>query len=151
MKGHICSSVLPRIWILLLGFSRSFGFALVNSYYLYISTNMNIFNSIECLSALAQETRLEAFRLLVRMGDVGLPAGKIASHLSVNVTTLSRHLAVMEQAGLLSKERQARQIIYRVSFSQVRDLFSYLIEDCCAGDPRVTSCCAPAGAKQEES
>jgi len=104
---------------------------------------MKINESIDCLSALAQDTRLEAFRLLVRMGDAGLPAGQIAERLDVNVTTLSRHLAVMEQAGLLSKERLARQIIYRVSFDRVRDLFSYLIEDCCAGDPRVTGCCPP--------
>ncbi len=112
---------------------------------------MNINNYIECLSALAQDTRLEAFRLLVRMGDAGLSAGSIAEQLSVNVTTLSRHLSVMEQAGLLSKERQARQIIYRVSFSKVRDLFSYLIEDCCAGDPRVKGYRASGDAKQEES
>lgn len=126
-------------------------FALENIFYLYISTNMNEINSIECLSALAQDTRLEAFRLLVRMGDAGMPAGRIAEQLAVNVTTLSRHLAVMEQAGLLSKERQARQIIYRVCFSKVRDLFSYLIEDCCAGDPRVKGYRASADAEQEES
>lgn len=95
------------------------------------------------MAALAQDTRLEVFRLLVRMGDAGLAAGKIADRLSANGTTLSRHLAVMEQAGLVSKERQARQIIYRVNFDAVRGLFAYLLEDCCAGDPRVLQggCC----------
>ncbi|NVJ96645.1 MAG: helix-turn-helix transcriptional regulator, partial [Alphaproteobacteria bacterium] len=92
--------------------------------------------SISCMAALAQETRLEVFRLLVRMGDTGLSAGKIAEGVDANATTLSRHLTVMEQAGLVSKERQARQIIYRVNFETVRGLFSFLLEDCCAGDPR---------------
>lgn len=102
------------------------------------------------MAALAQETRLDTFRLLVRMGDAGMAAGKIADHLSANVTTLSRHLAVMEQAGLVVKMRQARQIIYRVNFEQVRALLGFLLEDCCAGDPRaVTSGCCPDEQQQE--
>jgi len=93
--------------------------------------------TIDQLAALAQETRLETFRLLVRMGDAGLPAGKIAEATGANVTTLSRHLATMENAGLLSSRRQARQIFYYVNFESVRQLFSFLLEDCCASDPRV--------------
>lgn len=89
------------------------------------------------MKALSQETRLEVFRLLVPQGFAGLPAGKIASALDVNQTTLSRHLATLEQAGLLLKERQAQQIIYRVNFAAMRDLVGFLMEDCCAGDKRV--------------
>lgn len=100
---------------------------------------MKIKTTIDQLSALAQGTRLETFRLLVKMGDAGLAAGSIAETLNVNVTTLSRHLAVMENAGLLTKERRARQIIYRVEFSAVRQLFTFLLEDCCAGDPQLVS------------
>jgi len=100
--------------------------------------------TIDQLSALAQETRLETFRLLVRRGDAGLPAGKIAAKLQANVSTLSRHLAVMENAGLLSSKREARQIIYRVNFGAVRNLFTFLLEDCCAGDKRlVGGSCGP--------
>jgi DNA-binding transcriptional ArsR family regulator len=115
---------------------------------------MKVKESIGCLSALAQETRLEVFRLLVRMGEAGAPAGRIADRLGANATTLSRHLAVMEQAGLVEKERHARQIIYRVKFDRVQALFAYLIEDCCAGDPRVTGeRCAQAdnGPEKKES
>jgi len=97
---------------------------------------MKISETIDQLAALAQETRLEVFRLLVRMGDKGLPAGEIAEALAVNGTTLSRHLATMENAGLVSKERRSRQIIYRVNFGAVRGLFTTLLEDCCAGDER---------------
>jgi len=113
-------------------------------FYLYICTNMKINTSITQLSALAQTTRLETFRLLVKRGEAGLPAGEIASKLNVNVTTLSRHLAVMENAGLLTRERCARQIIYRVAFGAVRGLFTFLLEDCCASDPRImTNACKP--------
>lgn len=93
--------------------------------------------TIDQLSALAQETRLEVFRQLVRMGDVGLPAGKIAEVTGANVSTLSRHLAVMENAGLLTSKRRARQIVYRINFDAVRTLFTFLLEDCCAGDVRL--------------
>lgn len=113
--------------------------------YLYKCTNMKIKETISQLSALAQDTRLEAFRLLVRMGDAGLPAGEIADRLDANGTTMSRHLATMVQAGLLVSERRARNIIYRVDFCAVRDLFTFLLEDCCAGDSRVLS-----GSCQEE-
>lgn len=98
---------------------------------------MKINETISQLSALAQETRLEVFRVLVRAGNAGLPAGRIAEAVGANATTLSRHLAQMETAGLLAKERQARHIIYRVDFEAVRGLFTFLMEDCCAGDPRV--------------
>jgi len=100
---------------------------------------MKIKSTITQLSALAQETRLETFRLLVRTGEAGLPAGEIAKTLGANVTTLSRHLATMENAGLLTSERSARQIIYRVNFKAVRGLFTFLLEDCCAGDPQLVA------------
>ena len=80
---------------------------------------------------------MRVFRLLVRHGCSGLPAGQIATELAVNGTTLSRHLAVMEQAGLVKRSRKAQQLIYSVDFATTRDLFKYLMEDCCAGDPRV--------------
>lgn len=111
---------------------------------------MNIKETISQLSALAQETRLEVFRVLVRAGTSGLSAGKIAERVSANVTTLSRHLAQMENAGLLAKERRARNIIYRVDFDAVRDLFTFLMEDCCAGDPRVRVGCELAVLEGDE-
>jgi ArsR family transcriptional regulator len=108
---------------------------------------MKLKQTISQLSALAQETRLEVFRELVKAGATGLPAGKIAELVQANSTTLSRHLALMEQAGLLRKERQSRHIIYQVNFGNVQQLFTFLMEDCCAGDPRVLGGC---GDKTEE-
>ena len=110
---------------------------------------MKFNETIGSLSALAQETRLRVFRLLVRMGEAGLPAGKIAAELGVNATTLSRHLALMESAGLLKSERNVRQIIYRVDFPAVRGLFAFLLEDCCAGDARIVGKTCENISKQE--
>lgn len=95
---------------------------------------MQIKNAINALKALSQETRLEVLRLLVRYGNTGLPAGKIAENLKANQTTLSRHLAQMESVGLISRERQAQQIIYRANFKSMQDLIGFLMEDCCAMD-----------------
>jgi len=95
---------------------------------------MQINTAISTLKALAQDSRMKVFRLLVRCGAAGLPAGKIAQKLSMNQTTLSRHLAMMQQVGLVSRQRHAQQIIYKVEFETARVLFRYLMEDCCAGD-----------------
>ncbi len=81
---------------------------------------------------------MRVFRLLVRHGSTGLPAGKVAEELGVNATTLSRHLSQMEGAGLITSERQMRSIIYRVDFGAAQALMNFLMEDCCAGDPRIT-------------
>lgn len=98
---------------------------------------MQIKTAIDALKALSQDTRMRVFRLLVQAGCSGMPAGRIALALDVNQTTLSRHLAMLEQAGLLMKERSGQQIIYRVDFSAIRGLIGFLMEDCCAGDSRV--------------
>lgn len=93
---------------------------------------------------------MQVFRLLVKAGCNGMPAGRIALVLDVNQTTLSRHLATLEQAGLLLKERQAQQIIYRVDFEAIKGLIGFLMEDCCAGDQRaVPDLIAPMSADLE--
>lgn len=93
--------------------------------------------AVEALSALGQETRLAVFRLLVRAGPDGLPAGRIARDLAVPPSTLSAHLAQLERAGLLSARRAERQIIYAVDFAGTRRLFAFLLEDCCQGRPEL--------------
>ena len=97
---------------------------------------MEIKETIEALSALAQTTRLEIFRLLVKHGENGLPAGDIARTLSVPQNTLSAHLTILRNAGLLRSERQGRSIIYRADFNGTRSLLSFLLEDCCQADPQ---------------
>ena len=93
--------------------------------------------AILALAALAQETRLEVFRLLVREGPGGLPAGEIAGRLGVAPATLSFHLGQLERAGLLGARRVSRRIFYAVDLEGTRELFAYLTEDCCQGRPEL--------------
>jgi DNA-binding transcriptional ArsR family regulator len=96
--------------------------------------------AIDAFAALAQPTRLEAFRLLVRQEPDGLPAGEIARRLDVPHNTMSTHLAILARAGLISVERQSRSMIYRVELQSVRQLVLFLLKDCCNGQPEL---CAP--------
>lgn len=97
-------------------------------------------NAIEALGALAQETRLAVFRLLVKAGAAGMTAGTIAKTLEVAPSTLSSHLSILERAGLLQSWRVQRQIFYAADYLGVRDLLAFLTEDCCQGRPEI---CAP--------
>ena len=90
---------------------------------------------IAALAALAQETRLAVFRLLVRAGPKGLPAGDIATRLNCPPATLSFHLRELSHAGLLRATRQSRSIIYAADFELMRALLGFLTENCCALDP----------------
>lgn len=94
---------------------------------------MELNNAIEALGALAQETRLMAFRLLVRAGPAGVPAGEVARALGVPAATMSFHLGHLARAGLISQRRDGRSIIYAADFDGFRGLIDYLSEDCCAG------------------
>jgi DNA-binding transcriptional ArsR family regulator len=96
--------------------------------------------AILALGALAQATRLETFRLLVRHEPGGLPAGEIARQLGVPQNTMSAHLASLARAGLVRSERQSRSIIYRAEIGQLRDLMLFLAKDCCGGHAEL---CAP--------
>jgi len=89
------------------------------------------------LQALAQETRLAIFRLLVAAGPSGLPAGAIAERLEVPPSTLSFHLKELDRAGLVRSWRRARQIFYTAEFETMRRLLSFLTEDCCGGHPEI--------------
>ena len=89
--------------------------------------------SILALAALAQSTRLEAFRLLVRHESDGLPAGEISNHLAIPANTLSSHLGILTRAGLIRSERRSRSIIYRADLDRFRDLVLFLLKDCCGG------------------
>ena len=101
---------------------------------------MEIKNAVNSLSALAQETRLAVFRLLVRCGPDGLAAGEIARQLNVPHNTLSVHLNILSNAGMVQSQRQGRSIIYSVDFDGVRGLLLFLTQDCCQGNPDV---CTP--------
>jgi len=95
---------------------------------------------IMALSALAQPTRLQTFRLLVAREPNGIAAGDLARLVNVPQNTMSAHLSIMANAGLISGERQSRSIIYRADLATFRTLILYLLQDCCGGN---ASLCAP--------
>ncbi len=90
---------------------------------------------IAALGALAQETRLDAFRLLVQAGPVGMPAGQIGERLGLPSATLSFHLTQLRQAGLVTFKREGRSLIYAAEFAAMSDLLGFLTANCCQGDP----------------
>jgi DNA-binding transcriptional ArsR family regulator len=98
---------------------------------------MEIQDAIPKLAALAHETRLSVFRLVIGAGHKGLAAGDIGAALGVPAPTLSFHLAQLTQAGLLERRRNSRSIIYTVDFEGVQGLFQYLAADCCEGRPEL--------------
>jgi len=93
--------------------------------------------AIEAFTALAQETRLAVFRLLIRQGMDGLKAGEIAKRLEVRPSTLSGHLHLLTRAGLLKSRRHQRHIIYSVDIDGTHQLLQFLTADCCNGHPEI--------------
>ncbi len=98
---------------------------------------MDKIKAIAALSALGQDTRLEVFRLLVKAGPDGLPAGEIGTRLGAVQNTMSAHLKVLDHAGLIRAERDGRMIRYFADMTGLRDLLAYLMEDCCNGAPEL--------------
>lgn len=97
-------------------------------------------SAIESLSALAQETRLAAFRYLVSCCPEGKNAGEVARRCKVPHNTMSTHLAILERAGLIDSEKQGREVIYSADIGGLRGLVEFLANDCCGGRPEI---CGP--------
>jgi ArsR family transcriptional regulator len=100
---------------------------------------MEMSQAIEALSALAQETRLTVYRLLVEAGPEGLSAGSISEELELPPATLSFHLAHLARAGLARSRQEGRFVIYSADFQNMNALVGYLTENCCGGQS-----CAPS-------
>jgi ArsR family transcriptional regulator len=105
-------------------------------------------DAIKGLSALAQESRLEVFRLLVTASPTGIAAGDIARRLHTPANTLSAQLLILSNAGLITARRDGRSIIYAANFDTVRDLLIFLVQDCCDGHPEI---CGPLAALLRQS
>jgi len=108
-------------------------------------------DAILALAALAQSTRLDVFRLLVKQEPNGLAAGDIARALAVPQNTMSAHLSVLSRAGLVSAQRFSRSIVYRADLSRFQAVMLFMLRDCCDGRPEIcapliedlTPCCPP--------
>jgi ArsR family transcriptional regulator, arsenate/arsenite/antimonite-responsive transcriptional repressor len=108
-------------------------------------------STILALAALAQSTRLEVFRLLIKHEPEGLAAGEIAKKLAVPQNTMSAHLAVLSRAGLVAARRIGRSIVYRADLVRFQAVMLFMLNDCCDGRPEIcaplieslTPCCPP--------
>ena len=105
--------------------------------------------AIAALGALAQDTRLALFRLLVTAGPAGLSAGTIAERLGVAPSSLSFHLQQLLHGGLVTQRRLSRQLIYAAEYGAMNELLAYLTENCCGRGTSCGSVCNPAEALTE--
>ena len=100
-------------------------------------------NAIAALAALAQESRLDVFRLLVQAGPDGMPAGQIGERLGLAPATLSFHLNQLRHAGLVTYRRESRSLIYAAEYPAMNSLVAYLTENCCGGAVSCAPACTP--------
>jgi ArsR family transcriptional regulator, arsenate/arsenite/antimonite-responsive transcriptional repressor len=126
-------------------------YRLDNEPYIYKSRYMESESAILALAALAQSTRLDVFRLLVKHEPDGLAAGDIAKALAVPQNTMSSHLSILSRAGLVSAQRFGRSIVYRAELARFQHVVLFMLQDCCDGRPEIcapvieslTPCCLP--------
>lgn len=109
---------------------------------------METSDAVIALAALAQDNRLEVFRLLVRAGPKGMPAGQVAETLDLAPNTLTFHFDRLRVAGLVTVRREGRSMIYAARFDVMNGLLDFLTENCCEGAP---ASCAPAKCKPTKS
>src|SRR5262252_5758642 len=102
-------------------------------------------NAVAALAALAQDNRLDVYRLLVEAGPDGLPAGQVATALKLAPNTLTFHFDRLRGAGLVSVRRNGRSMIYAARYDTMNDLLGYLTENCCKGAPET---CVPAAVRK---
>ena len=106
---------------------------------------MKQISAVEALKALAHDTRLATYRLLVQAGPEGLAVGEVGERLKLPAPTLTSHLNVLRHAGLVRDAREGRSIRCRADYARMNALLGFLTENCCGSD---TSSCAPACAPQ---
>ena len=108
---------------------------------------MKPLTAVESLSALAHEHRLGIYRLLIKQGPDGLPAGVVGRRVGLTPSSLTFHLQALQRAGLIRRARVGRQLFYSADFSAMNELVSYLTDECCVE----SQCCAPECAPVRKS
>ena len=117
-------------------------------------------SAVASLAALAQETRLSVFRLLIEAGPEGIPAGTVGEALEVPAATLSFHLKELSRAGLITFRQEGRFVYYAANFEHMAALMGFLTQNCCRGMPQACltvmetalgRCCAPVQSKRKRS
>lgn len=120
--------------------------------YFYSIGNMELNHAVTSLAALAQESRLAIYRLLVQASPAGMAVGRVAENLGIPAATLSFHLKELSRAELITARQEGRYIYYSANFPQMAALLGYLTENCCRGMPQeclgvmetaLAECCAP--------
>lgn len=109
-------------------------------------------NAIAALAALAQDSRLDTYRLLVQAGPDGLPAGEVAARIGLPPNTLTFHFDRLRQAGLVTVRREGRSMIYAARYDTMNALLGYLTENCCKGAPGddcAGQSCAPSASRKK--
>lgn len=112
---------------------------------------MNTQDAVSSLAALAQDSRLSVYRLLVKRGPEGFAVGELAERLKIPGPTLSFHLKALSQAGLVASRKESRFIYYSANFQRMNDLVGYLTENCCSLGSDCGVGCAPAPASRRKS
>ncbi len=100
--------------------------------------------AVQSLGALAHVHRLAIYRLLIKQGPEGLPAGVVGSRIGLTPSSLTFHLQALQRAGLIKQVRSGRQLFYSADFSAMNDLVGYLTDECCVESASCAPGCAPA-------
>lgn len=100
---------------------------------------MDKLSALSSFAAIAQETRLDVLKLLIKAGEKGLSSGEIGEQLCIKQNTMSANLTILARTNLVHNKREGRSIKYYANFAGIRDLISFLMEDCCGGNPEICS------------
>jgi len=110
---------------------------------------MNSREALRALGAIAHEYRLEIYRLLVRQGPKGLPAGSIGERVGLAPSSLTFHLQALQRAGLIRQARESRQLYYSANYAAMNTLVGYLTDECCAAGTACAQDCEPKAARRK--
>jgi DNA-binding transcriptional ArsR family regulator len=139
-SGWVCS-IVQEIWLDMEGYATKFDHTGNME-----AVSMDEKHAVAALGALAQETRLALFRLLVTCGPEGMAAGMISERLGVPPSSLSFHLQQLVHAGLITQRRLSRQLLYSADYGTMNELMAYLTENCCGRGAVCPPVCNPADA-----